>query len=101
MIGDHDARRTFIHASSSVFSRENALDDDRPAPGIANPAKVVPSEGQPLYGRVRMADPQSSAAGSHDIRQRGKAAIEQESSEPSWMRQELRKKWNLRPKTSP
>src|SRR5258707_5450444 len=92
MIGDGNCGGAFIDGAARVFSGEDAFDDDRAAPELANPAEVAPGHGGLREGGGDVHERDGAFAGDHDVGKSGQTAIEQKTREPSRAREDLRKK---------
>src|ERR1019366_5755250 len=92
MIGNGNSRGAFVDGAARIVSSEHAFDDDRAAPQFANPIEVAPGHGGFGEGGGDIDEWHGAFAGDHNVGQRGRAAIEQKTREPSWARQDLRKK---------
>src|SRR5580704_16476447 len=87
MIRDYDGCRAMIERTLSIFCCEHTFNDDRPFPEIANPCHVLPEEGSSLHRSMRIANSQRTFFWKHNVGHGREPSIEQESRQPSRMRE--------------
>jgi len=92
MIGDGNCRGAFVDGAARIFSSKDTFDEDGAAPQFANPAEVAPGHGGFGEGGGDIHERHGALAGDDDVGKGGQTAIEQETREPSWARENLRKK---------
>src|SRR5258708_34224028 len=97
MIGDGNCRGAFVDGAARVFSSKDTFDEDGAAPQFAYPAHVAPGHGGFGEGGGDIHERHGALAGADDVGKGGQTAIEQETREPSWAREILRKNPHLFP----